>query len=228
MRLSKDGILREWRTSALAEEVADRPQDVVALLEYWHHVLDVIDEDYTFGDLVSLLRDVHGIGDLSPMLGCDVVAFLADADRPRNADEEEPLQSLRVCNVVELTNYEANRSQPDEPLGWMDDDEAIQHDRIDAGLASLTGERKPMKLVDATGDDPITGKPTRRRLRTPRMHGTWKPPYDLTRSFDGWGKWEEPYEGYRPFSTFRCAMTRASSSGQAAPEDPATWCSRRK
>jgi hypothetical protein len=196
MRLSKEGILHESRAAALAEEGAARPQNVVALLEYWHQSLDVIDEDYTFGDLVSLLRHVQGIGDLSPMLCCDVVAFLADGDRPRDADDEQPIQYLRVCNVVELTKYEPNPSLQDERLDWMDDDEAIEHDRLNAGVTSLTGEKMPMKLVDATGDDPITGKPTRRRLRAPRMHGTWKPPYDLIRSFEGWGKWEEPYQGY--------------------------------
>jgi hypothetical protein len=130
------------------------------------------------------------------MLCCDVVAFLADADGPRDADDKEPIRYLRVCSVVELTKYEPNPSLPDERLGWMDDDEAIEYDRLDAGVASLTGEKMPMKLVDATGDDPITGKPTRRRLRAPRLHGTWKPPYDLIRLFEGWGKWDEPYEGY--------------------------------
>lgn len=199
MRLSKAGILREWPTSALAEKVADRPRDVAALIEHWHHVLDVIDEDYTFSDLISLLRDVRGVGEMSSMLGCDVVAFLADADRPRQIDDEQPMQSLQVCNVVELTNYEPDPSLPDERLQRlqrMDDEEASEQDRVDAGLASLTGGVKPVKLIDATGDDPITGKPTRHRLRAPRMHGTWKPPYDLTRSCQGWGKWEEPYQGY--------------------------------
>jgi len=196
VRLTRGGILSERRAAGLADAIADRPQDAVALLRYWQQTLTVIDQDYTFGDLVSLLRSVDDIEHLSPILECDVAAFLADADHPGNVGDEQPMQYLQVHNVAELTTYEEDPSQPDEPLDWMDDEEAAERDRLDSGVATLTGGRKPLKLVDATGDDPITGEPTLRRLRSPRLHGRWKPPYDLMREFAGWGRWREPYEGY--------------------------------
>jgi len=196
MRLTKEGILSDPWPGEQTDEIADRPQHSLALLQYWYSTLMGIDADYTLGDLVSLLRNVDGIENLSPMLGCDVAAFLADADRPRNRDDEEPIQYLQVSNVAELTKYEEDLSHPDEPLRWMDNDEATKQDRLDAGIAMLRGGPKPMRVVDATGDDPFTGEPSLRRLRVPGMHGRWKPPHHLTREFEGWGTWEEPYEGY--------------------------------
>lgn len=196
MRLTKAGILRDQWPETEAGELPHRPQDAFALLEHWHSTLCAIDEDYTFGDLVSLLRGVEDIERLSPMPGCDVAALLAEADRPRTVDDEEPIRYVQVSNVAVLTEYEEDPARRDEPLRWMDDDEAAERDRLDAGVAALTGEPKPLKLVDATGDDPVTGQPALRRLRAPGRHGTWKPPYDLRREFEGWGKWKEPYEGY--------------------------------
>lgn len=196
MRLTKQGILSDRRASGGDDVIADRPQDSYALLGYWHHRLAAIDEDYTLGDLVSLLRTVADVENLSAVLECDVAAFLADADHPQDVDDERPMQYLQVYNVTELTDYEEDPTQPDESLRWMEDDEAAEQDRLDSGVAALTGERTPMKLVDATSDDPVTGEPALRRLHAPQMHGTWKPPYDLVREFGGWGKWHEPYEGY--------------------------------
>lgn len=196
MRLSQKGILGDPWPGEPTRESAARPRNSFSLLQYWHYTLVDIDQDYTFGDLVSLLRDVDDIENLSPMLGCDVPALLADADRPRSRDYEEPIQYVQVSNVAELTEYEEDPSHPDQPLGSMDDDEAREQDRLDAGIAALTGEPKAMKVVDATGDDPITGEPSLRRLRVPRIHGRWKPPHDLRREFEGWGRWEEPWEGY--------------------------------
>lgn len=196
LRLTKEGILSDAWLGEQPDAIAQRPQNSFALLQYWCYTLVGIGEDYTFGDLISLFRNVHDIENLSPMLGCDVAAFLVDADRPRRGDDEEPIQYLQVSNVAELTEYEEDPSHPDEPLGWIDDDEAREQDRLDAGIAALTGEPKPMKVVDATGDDPITGEPSLRRLRVPRIHGRWKPPHDLRREFEGWGRWEEPYDGY--------------------------------
>jgi hypothetical protein len=196
MRLTKQGILSDPWPGEETDESADRPQNSLALLRHWHSTLMRIDEDYTFGDLVSLLRNVDDIENLSPMVGCDVAAVLADTDRSWNRDDEEPIQYLQVSNVAELTKYEEDLAHPDEPLRWMDGDEATEQDRLDAGIAMLTGAPKPMRVVDATGDDPITGEPSLRRLHVPRIHGRWIPPYDLRREFEGWGRWEEPYRGY--------------------------------
>lgn len=196
IRLTKEGILSDPWPGEQTGKIAGRPRTSCALLGYWYSTLVGIDEDYTLGDLVSLLRHVDDIENLSSMLECDVAAFLADADRPRNLDDEERIDYLQVGNVASLTKYEEDPSHPDEPLRWMDDDEATGRDRFDAGIATLTGEPKPMKVVDATGDDPRTGEPSLRRVQVPGMHGRWKPPHDLIREFGGWGKWKEPYEGY--------------------------------
>jgi hypothetical protein len=187
VRLAKEGILADESPGGGIVTAADRPQNSFALLEYWHASLAGIEEDYTFGDLVSLLRGVDDIENLSPMLQCDVAALLADADRPRTLKDEEPIQYLQVCNVAILTKYEEDASRPDEPLQWLDDDEAAERDRLDAGIATLTKTPTPLKIVDATADDPITGEPLLRRLRAGEQHGTWKAPYELRREFEGRG-----------------------------------------
>jgi hypothetical protein len=66
---------------------------------------------------------------------------------------------------------------------------------VDA-LHELTGETRPFRIVDATGDDPLTGKPRRRRIIPGTQNGTWIGPYRLDRGFHGWGRWEEPYPGF--------------------------------
>lgn len=63
----------------------------------------------------------------------------------------------------------------------------------DEGLCRLP---EPRQLLDATGDDLITGEPVLLRVRAPSLHGRWHAPYHLTREFVGWGKWDEPYDGY--------------------------------
>ncbi len=143
-----------------------------------------------------MLRDVDAIGSLSPLLACDVAAILADADRLSPTSDREQMQYVCVRNVVELTSYVADPEHPDEPMQWLDDEEAAEQDRLDFGVASLTGERVPLRIVDATGDDSVSGAPRLTRMRAPELHGRWTPPYHIRREFGGWGKWEEPYDGY--------------------------------
>jgi hypothetical protein len=197
IRLTRQGFRRDVRDPDDAE--SDReiiPEDVFELLRYWHFTLDGIDDDYTLGDLITLLRGVDGIERLSGLLACDVAAFLAEADKPPTPDRDDRMRFVQVHNVASLTKYQEDPDHPDEPLEWMDEAAAEEQDRLDAGVASLTGERPPWKLVDATGDDPITGEPRLRRLRAPRLHGRWIGPYHISRDFGGWGRWSEPYGGF--------------------------------
>jgi hypothetical protein len=155
LTLTRQGIVSDdWRGDGPTPE---RPADAAALLQYWHHTLASIADDYTFGDLVSLLRDVDDIENLSPLLACDVRSFLTEADRDRQRQEEPPIDYVEVRNLAELTHYEPDPAHPDEPLHWMDEEEAVEQDRIDDGISALTGDTKPLKVVDATGDDAITG-----------------------------------------------------------------------
>ncbi len=196
MRLVRAGIVDAQHHDDELGAVPIRPDSASTLLRYWHTTLGDIDADYTFGDLVSLLRGVHDIDVLSPLLECDVLAFLAEADSPPPEQDHAPLEFVQVHNIADLQRYEPDPLQPDKNLNWMDDDEAEEHDQISAGLAALTGEPQPLKIIDATADDPITSQPLLRRLRTPVIHGRWTPPYRLHRDFSGYGKWPEPYDGY--------------------------------
>jgi hypothetical protein len=188
--LTKDGLRREREGGAYV------PTNVFELLRVWHYALVEIDPDYTLGDLCALLRGVEGIECLSPMLACDVAAFLAEAEKAPERDEHGGIRYLEVYNAADLTKYVEDPDHPDEPPRWVDADEAEEHDAMADALHELIGERKPFRLVDATGDDPITGKPRRRRIIPGTQNGRWVGPYDLDRGFQGWGRWHEPHPGF--------------------------------
>jgi hypothetical protein len=203
LNLVPGGIeVRDWVDGAETVEIA-RPTKVYELLRYWHWRLDGIDEHYTLGDLFALLRDVEGIELLSPMLACDVAAYMDESRKDPTAPATD-IEYLRVYNRADLDRYVADPDRPDDLRGGLfgddddelSDEEAAEEDARRAGVAELTGEPKTLAIVDATGDDPVTGKPRLRRLRAPEMHGKWVPPYHLYHDFSGWGKWEEPYPGY--------------------------------
>ncbi len=187
MRLTRAGIQNEAEEPVTLRGAAE-------LLRYWYDQLESIDADFAMGDLVALLEEVEDIGLLSPLLGCNPAAFLAEA-----REAAEPLEDvfyLEVSNQAELSEYQPDPQRPDEPLRWLDDDEAAAQDRMDRAVADLTGDKPPHRLVDATGDDPITGRPALVRLQPGGIHGSWKTPYVITRDFHGWGLWGEPYSGY--------------------------------
>ena len=71
MRLTKKGILTGPLSGERAPNPVARPRRSDFLLAYWHCQLAEIAEDYTVGDLVSLLRGVDDIENVSPLLGCD-------------------------------------------------------------------------------------------------------------------------------------------------------------
>jgi hypothetical protein len=197
VNLTKAGITKYWRAPGSDEAAVVRPSSARELLRFWHERLSTIDDDYTFGDLIALLRGVDDIDLLSPLLACDVPAFLEEASGPHRPDTDKPtMQFVRVYNVTQLERYEPDPAQPDEPLEWLDDDEAAEQDRVDTGVSTLMGEPKSFRIVDATGDDSITGEPALRRIRAGEMHGSWKPPYDVRREFDGRGRQREPHAGY--------------------------------
>ncbi len=91
---------------------------------------------------------------------------------------------------------------PDEPMRWLEDAEADEQDSIDTGVASLTGEPAPRKLVDATGDDPIAGNPIFRRLHVPERRG---PSDSRPRS-------QPPFESFSPPSSRRSGFTARQAS----------------
>lgn len=197
MRLTKAGIIDDRPDPETWAQSLIRPATVSQLFDLWHDPVRGIDEDFTLGDLFALLRGVDDIAILSPLLGCDVPAFLAETHPVTDPIlDDHSIQYLVVSNVANLDHYEPDPTIPDEPLEWLDADEADEQDRVDAGVASLTGGGRPYRVVDATGDDPVTGEPVARHLRLPPLHGSWQPPYHIHREFGGWGRWHEPYDGY--------------------------------
>src|SRR5215218_8212382 len=190
--LTKDGLRRHRD----GEPETFVPADVFALLGVWHCTVVEIDPDYTLGDLFSLLRGAEGIEGLAPMLSCNVAAFLAEAEGEPAKDDDGTLRFVEVYNAAELSTYVEDPENPDEPLRFVDEDEADEHDAVADALHDLIGEQKPFRLVDATGDDPITGRPLRRRIIPGTQNGRWVGPYHLDRRFHGWGPWEEPHPGF--------------------------------
>lgn len=189
--LTKDGLRR--LRGGEPETVA--PTDVFELLGAWHDTVEEIDPEYTLGDLFALLRGVAGIDALSPMLSCDVAAFLAEAERAPD-ESGAALRYLEVYNEVDLSEYEEDPDHPDEPARYVDEDEAADHDARADALHGLIGGGKPVRFVDATGDDPITGKPRLRRVLPGTRNGRWVGPYHVERSLQGWGRGEEPRPGW--------------------------------
>lgn len=192
VRLTKDGLRRERG----GEEETFVPTDVFELLGAWHCTLEEIDPEYTLGDLCSLLRGAEGIERLDAMLSCDVAAFLAEAEAGPAPGENGGPRFVEVFNTAELTAYEEDPENPDEPGRWIDEDEAAAADAAADALHELIGAPKPLRIVDATRDDPITGKPLRRRLVPGTHNGTWVGPYRVDRGFRGWGRWGEPHPGF--------------------------------
>ncbi|HEX8244467.1 MAG TPA: hypothetical protein VF541_13255 [Longimicrobium sp.] len=192
VELTKDGLLAR----RYAEKEILVPEGVFDLLGVWHWTLHGIDPDYTLGDLLSLLRGVVGIEDLSGMLSCDLPAFLAEAEREPAERDGQDMRFLEVHNEASLTSYQEDPENPDEPMRLVDEDEAGEHDAALDALHALIGEKPPLKLVDATGDDPITGKPVRRRILPGTQNGRWVGPYHIHRGFQGWGRWEEPHPNF--------------------------------
>ena len=197
MRLTRQGIVDVHDRDAEAGNAPQRPGDASTLLQYWHRTLDEIDGDCTFGDLIALLRGVEDIDVVAPLVGCNIAAFLEEADQPTARTEwRERMWFVQVSNVADPQTYVPDPSQPDEPLEWLDPDESVEEDHVERGLTELTGEKAPLRLIDATGDDPITGEPQLLRMRGGRTYGKWSAPYSIRREFGGWGKLPEPYDGY--------------------------------
>lgn len=192
VELTRDGLL----TRRYADEALVVPGSVFDLLGFWHWSIHRIDPGYTLGDLLSLLRGVEGIEKLSEMLSCDLPAFLAEAEREPVEGNGHDMRFLEVHNEAALTSYQEDPENPDEPMRLVDEDEAGEHDATMDALHTLIGEAPPLKLVDATGDDPVTGRPLRRRILPGSQNGRWVGPYHIQREFRGWGRWEEPHPGF--------------------------------
>lgn len=173
------------------------PEDVFELLSVWHCTVAEIDPDYTLGDLLSLLRGVMGIGMLDGMLGCDVAAFLAEAQAGAAFDEADDggLRHVEVFNRVTLAGYVADPARPDEPRHWMDDEEAEALDELEAALREVVGGAARIRMYDVSDDDPVTGRPIRRRVHPGTKHGRRTGPCHVERDCQGWGSWTEPPPG---------------------------------
>jgi hypothetical protein len=140
VRLTRAGIRHEYHQADEAEVRIHRPATVPELLRFWHHRLDAIDNDYTLGDLLALLRGVADTGCLSQLFSCDVAEFLSEASQPCDSPAAD-IEFLRVYNTADLSGYEEG------PRGSR-----------------------------------VSG-------------GRFVPPYAISRGFDGWGAWSEPYPG---------------------------------
>lgn len=204
MILSKKGIeTKEWIPPAFEgaegyyESTFHTPTRAHEFFKFWHHQLDKIDDDYTLGNLVGLLRplDEVTILILSSMCGLDLKLFLEEAAKPIAVERSKDIDFLEVSNRCELSTYQKDPTKPDTPIDWLSDEEAEEEEEKDEAIAEITGGKPPMAIFDGTGDDPITGKPKSTRLRLGEMHGKWVGPYYLLRDFHGWGHWSEPYPG---------------------------------
>lgn len=184
--LTKDGLVRERGREA--ETFV--PADVFALLGVWHDTVEEIDPEYTLGDLFALLRGAEGIEALSPMLSCDVAAFLAEAERAPG-EIDEGIRYLEVYNEVDLTEYQEDPDHPDERSRCVEADEAADHDARGAALHDLIGGVRPERFVDASSDDPITGKLRLRRVLPGTRYGRWVGPYRIERLLHARGRGEE-------------------------------------
>jgi hypothetical protein len=190
--LTKDGLSRSCNGGRETFVLAD----VFELLGIWYSDLEEIDPDYTLGDLFTLLRRVEGIERLDAMLECDVAAFLAEAETPPAREDDDGVRFVEVYNLAESTRYVEDPENPDEPLRFVDEDEAEEHDAVADALHDLIGEEKPLRIVAATGDDPITGERRRQRIIPGKQNGSWVGPYRIDRGCHGWGRWEEPFPGF--------------------------------
>jgi len=183
MRLLREGIEDFHRRDDLVG--LHRPTSAFDLLRHWHDSLEEIEPGYTFGDLAEMLRGLEDVEVLDPFFQCDVRALLDDPTPPRQGGDP-PLDHVYVRNTVDPEGYVPDPLHPDEPLESMDENVAVEHDRVDAAIAELTGEPVERKVIDATSDDPITGEPRLLRLRG-RGYGMFTAPYVITREFCGRG-----------------------------------------
>jgi hypothetical protein len=146
VRLTRRGILTQPSMEEPSRATCERPHRSVALLSSWHESLEGLERGYSLGHFLALLRELEDAKSLSPLLQCDVPAFLAEVGSPGTGDVSEPITRLQLGNVAELTNYKEDPSQPDEPLPWLEGAEAADRDARDAAVASLTGEPAPSAL----------------------------------------------------------------------------------
>ncbi|HEX8904182.1 MAG TPA: hypothetical protein VF771_05030 [Longimicrobiaceae bacterium] len=194
VHLTKDGL----RTGDAEGEECLVPRTLSELLRAWHYVLNHIDQDFTLGDLLALLRGVQGVEQLSGMLHCDVASFLAEAEHEPTSAEDQEILFLEVCNEAELTSYDEDPNQPDEPERILEPEEVEDHDAMMDALQELIGERVRVKVMKDSGNDPLTGSPVRRRIVPASMNGRWSGPYHVHRAFRAWRRWSPPPELFAP------------------------------
>jgi hypothetical protein len=185
--LTRDGLAGVFGDDA--ETVV--PESVLQLMAVWHVPLRCIDPDFTFGDLVAMLRGAEGVTVLSPLLGCDLAALFADAAREPVADDACPVHWLEVFNAVGMTEYEPDPERPDLPPRMMDDREAAEHDDAAAALDELLGGTS-VRTVDLAEPDSATGHARASRVHPGEEFGTWHGPYHVTRVLRGVGRWAAP------------------------------------
>ena len=106
VRLTRGGLRHESNRDGETVVSVHRPSTVPELLRFWHYDLEAIDEDVTLGDLLSLLREVEGVGDLSAMLSCAVEEFLDEAALPAVEGRTEDIEFLEVYNTAWLDGYD--------------------------------------------------------------------------------------------------------------------------
>lgn len=113
MSLTKAGLVYHYPGH---KPVPRRPRSVAGLLLFCQLTVDRIEDGYTLGDLMELLRCVRRIHVFSAMMPCDIVALLEEVDLgplPRS-DDAARVHQLRVTNRLEPMNYVPHPGDSDE------------------------------------------------------------------------------------------------------------------
>lgn len=117
MSLMRAGLIYHHPGS---KPVPRQPRSLARLLMFWQLTVDRIEDGYTLGDLIELLRGVRRIDVLSGMTACDIVELLEEAalgPLPRSGDAAT-VRQLRVRTRLEPETYVEHPDDTEDE--WLD------------------------------------------------------------------------------------------------------------
>lgn len=120
-------VLTRWNEEARTngKEVV-RPTETRDILRFWHYNVQAIAPGYTLGDLIGLIRNLEDPGLLSPMLCCNVEAFMTES---REAEEKEADTGLDYLFIHNYAWYNEESEFSDAPaLGVINTQYGISRD----------------------------------------------------------------------------------------------------
>ena len=100
--------------------VPRQPRSLARLLMFWQLTVDRIEDGYTLGDLIELLRGVRRVDILSAMTSCGIEELLEEAalgPLPRTGDAAT-VRQLRVRTRLEPETYVEHPGDTDDD--WLD------------------------------------------------------------------------------------------------------------